>query len=46
MMFCVLVVIILIQRHIANDVAGAVLSAVVVMTMWYLRPRFREATKK
>lgn len=46
MMFCVLVAIILIQRHIANDIAGAVLSAVVVMTMWYLRPRFREATKK
>lgn len=46
LMFSVLVCIIMIQRHIANDIAGAVLSAVVVMTMWFLRPRFREATKK
>ena len=38
--------IIMIQRQIANDVAGAILSAVVVMTMWFLRPRFREATKE
>jgi|GEM_PF-5363005 len=44
-MFAVLVGIILIQRHISNDIAGAVLSGVVVMVMWFLRPRFREATK-
>jgi hypothetical protein len=46
LMFSVLVVIIMIQRQIANDLAGAVLSGVVVMTMWFLRPRFREVTKK
>ena len=45
LMFSVLVVIIMIQRQIANDLAGAVLSAVVVLTMWFLRPRFREVTK-
>jgi hypothetical protein len=46
LMFVALVVIILVQRHISNDIAGAVLSGVVVMTMWFLRPRFREVTKK
>jgi hypothetical protein len=46
LMFAVLVTLILIQRHISNDIAGAVLSGAVVMTMWYLRPRFREVTKK
>jgi AAA domain len=45
LMFGVLVGIILIQRHISNDIAGAVLSGVVVMMMWFLRPRFREVTK-
>jgi AAA domain-containing protein len=45
-MFAILVAIILIQRHISNDIAGSVLSGVVVMTMWFLRPRFREVTKK
>jgi FtsK/SpoIIIE family len=46
LMFVALVGIILIQRHISNDIAGATLSGVVVMTMWFLRPRFREVTKK
>jgi hypothetical protein len=46
LMFGVLVGIILIQRQISNDIAGAVLSGVVVMTMWFLRPRFREVTKR
>lgn len=46
LMFVVLVGIILIQRQISNDLAGAVLSGLVVMTMWFLRPRFREVTKK
>jgi len=46
LMFAVLVGIILIQRHISNDIAGAVLSGGVIMTMWFLRPRFREVTKK
>ncbi len=45
-MFILLVAIILIQRQISNDIAGAVLSGLVVMTMWFLRPRFREVTKK
>jgi len=45
-MFVLLVAIILIQRQISNDIAGAVLSGLVVMTMWFLRPRFREVTKK
>lgn len=45
-MFVLLVTIIMIQRKISNDVAGAVLSAGVVMTMWFLRPRFREVTKR
>lgn len=46
LMFVMLVGIILIQRQISNDLAGAVLSGLVVMTMWFLRPRFREVTKK
>ena len=46
LMFGVLVGIILIQRQIANDIAGAMLSGAVVMTMWFLRPRFREVTRK
>src|SRR5206468_2728963 len=46
MIFAVLVMLILVQRKISNDVAGAVLSGLVVMTMWFLRPRFREVTKK
>ena len=46
MIFAVLVMLILIQRKISNDVAGAVLSGLVVMTMWFLRPRFREISKK
>ncbi len=45
-MFVLLVAIILIQRQISNDIAGAVLSGLVVMTMWFLRPRFREITRK
>src|SRR6266542_6113346 len=45
-MFVLLVAIILIQRQISNDIAGAVLSGLVVMTMWFLRPRFREVTKR
>jgi len=45
-MFVLLVAIILIQRQISNDIGGAVLSGLVVMTMWFLRPRFREVTKK
>jgi hypothetical protein len=44
-MFVLLVTIIMVQRKISNDVAGAVLSAGVVMIMWFLRPRFREVTK-
>jgi hypothetical protein len=46
MIFAVLVMLILIQRKISNDVAGAVLSGLVVMTMWFLRPRFREISRK
>lgn len=46
LMFGVLVAIIIIQRHVSNDIAGAVLSATIVMTMWFMRPRFREVTKK
>ena len=45
LMFAVLVVVILIQRNVAHDGAGAVLSAVVIMTMWLIRPRFREVTR-
>jgi len=45
LIFAVLVTLILIQRRISNDIAGAVLSGAVVMTMWYLRPRFREVSK-
>jgi hypothetical protein len=46
LMFAVLVGIIMIQRHISNDIAGAVLSGLVVMLMWFLRPRFREVTRR
>jgi len=46
LIFAVLVTLILIQRRISNDIAGAVLSGLVVMTMWFLRPRFREVSKK
>jgi len=45
-MFVLLVAIIMVQRNISNDIAGAVLSGVIIMTMWFLRPRFREVTKK
>jgi hypothetical protein len=45
LMFAVLVAILLIQRSIAHDVAGAVLSAIVIITMWFIRPKFREATR-
>lgn len=45
-MFAILVVVILVQRQISNDLAGAVLSGVIIMTMWFLRPRFREVTKR
>lgn len=45
-MFGILVAVIMIQRQISNDLAGAVLSGAIIMTMWFLRPRFREATKK
>lgn len=41
LMFAVLVAVILIQRTVAHDVAGAVLSALVIVTMWFIRPRFR-----
>lgn len=45
-MFAILVVVIMVQRQISNDLAGAVLSGVIIMTMWFLRPRFREVTRK
>lgn len=44
LMFAVLVLVITIQRSVAHDLAGAVLSAVVIMTLWFIRPKFREAT--
>ncbi len=42
---CVLVGVILVQRHIANDTAGAILYGVLVLVMWYLRPIFRDMTR-
>ena len=45
LLFAVLVVILLVQRTIAHDVAGTVLSALVIVTMWFIRPRFREVTR-
>jgi hypothetical protein len=41
----VLVGVILVQRHIANDTAGAILYGVLVLVMWYLRPIFRDMTR-
>jgi hypothetical protein len=38
LMFSMLVCIIMIQRQIANDLAGAILSGAVIITMWFLRP--------
>jgi len=45
LMFAVLVAVILIQRSVAHDLAGAVLSAIVIVTMWFIRPRFSAATR-
>lgn len=44
-MFAALVVVLIIQRSVAHDLAGAVLSAVIIVTMWFIRPRFARATR-
>jgi adenylylsulfate kinase-like enzyme len=45
LMFGVIVVVILIQRNVSNDIAGGILTGIIVMLMWFLRPKFRQVTK-
>jgi hypothetical protein len=42
---CAIVGVTLLSRHINNTIAGAVLYGVLVLTLWYLRPIFRDMTR-
>lgn len=45
LMFAMLVTVIFIQRSVAHDLAGAALTAVFFVTMWFIRPRINAAMR-
>ena len=45
LMFVALVVVLFIQRSVAHDLAGAVLTAVFFIMMWFIRPRINAAMR-